>query len=181
MWEPILTRLSPYMATIRLVAGIMVLCAAFAAGWRVESWRWDAANAASLQKENEKLTAQIAANATLTTQLNQVSAQLTQKNQEYDDVFRKYQSELHEATTGGRCYGPAAIELFNRAIRSVSDPAGNSRQPAGDASGAGATDTDVLDNALHNLELYGKAREQVKAIRDANDKIKAFNKEWYGK
>lgn len=166
MW-PLLTMFSP--STLRIVLIGASLLAAFAAGWTVQGWRWDASSARTseelvrsmerLQQEKQRIELENRA----------LVAAAQQKDAKYADLFRRYKNEVNEATDGGRCYGPAAVELFNRAVASVSGGAAGSAGVS-DGTTVAATDRDVLDNQLALLEQYNKCRNQVLNIIEWDNK-----------
>lgn len=157
MWS-LITMFSP--STLRIVLIGASLLAAFAAGWTVQGWRWDASSA----RTNEELVRSMERMQLEKQRIEQENRVLVaaaqKKDAAYADLFRRYKNEVNEATDGGRCYGPAAVRLYNRAIASVSGGAADSAGVS-EGTAAAATDRQVLDNQLALLEQYNACRNQV--------------------
>lgn len=148
---------------LRAVLAGAALIAAFIAGWTVEGWRWDASSAQEKEATVQRMQKLMEEKAALDAQVRALVSDAQAKDAKYASLYRKYKDEVNEATTGGRCYGPAAIELFNRAIASVSS---GESHPAGVPQGstASASDRDVLQSDLDLIKLYADCRNQVMNI-----------------
>lgn len=144
-----------YMA---IAAGVIYL-AGFGSGWAVNGWRWEAKEAVQLK-----------AQADLKFQYEELSRHLVKRYQEVEAkkkvVYRTIKEKVYVETSGKLCFSANAVKLWNEALvgEAVLPPTSTGASEA--PGGTGATDTEVLANAVDNFELAAECRDQLNALID---------------
>ncbi|MCX6010323.1 MAG: hypothetical protein NTW48_09925 [Chloroflexi bacterium] len=141
----------------KLIIAVVTIIASFGAGWKVESYRWDA----SLLEQAVK-DAEVAAKYDL---LNRKYVELSQVDKAKEVIiYRDLKKEIPNVTDNRVCFADgAALGLWNNALAGVSPSyAGTITAP----SGAGATDKEVMENAVENFEQYTAVRKQLNLLID---------------
>lgn len=135
----------------------------YVAGRKHEANSWKAEQA-------EQLQAQIKEREVYLANITEMVKQYNEKKEKTRVVYRTIREEVPVVTTGGGCLGAGAVGLWNKGLAGQlalpPAPAGAADSPAG----TGATDTEVLGNAVENFEQYKQCRDQLNALIDWKEK-----------
>jgi hypothetical protein len=92
---------------------------------------------------------------------------LQEKQAETKVIYRTITKEIPNATTGRVCFNDNAVSLWDDALKG--------RLPEATARAAektsGASDTQVLENAIINFEQYESCRTQLNALIDWHERV----------
>jgi len=161
MWTLIKTKFILYRTAIYAALLLVALVGSFVTGWRVCSWRWEA-------KVSEQLQDQLEAKA----QYEELARGLVKRYQEASAnkkvIYRTIKEKVYVETDGKLCLGDSATRLWNKALVGEDDmPSTASRVPE---TASGASDTQVLSNAVENFEQYEECRRQLNSLIDWHEK-----------
>ena len=163
MWALVKAKFLLYRTAIYAVLLLVALVGAFVTGWRVCNWRWEAKAAEQLQEQVEVKAQYEALARGLVKRYQEASA-------EKKVVYRTIKEKVYVETTGKQCLGSGAVRVYNDALTGKTDmPATTSR--ASEAA-SGASDTQVLANAVENFEQYDECRRQLNALIDWHEQQK---------
>jgi len=161
MWTLIKTKFFLYRTAIYAALLLIALVGSFITGWRVCSWRWEAKAAEQLQ---DQLEAKV--------QYEKLARGLVKRYQEASAnkkvIYRTIKEKVYVETDGKLCLGDGAVRLYNDAlIGKDAVSAAASRVPE---TASGASDTQVLSNAVENFEQYEECRRQLNSLIDWHEK-----------
>lgn len=109
------------MIYTRVLAALVILAAGFAAGWHVQAWRWEAADAkrieaeAEAKREHDRVAA--SASQTFEDKREQIRTQIQTITREVEHVVEK-------PVYRNVCLDPDGLRLIGRAITGTDDAAG---------------------------------------------------------
>lgn len=148
---------APYRMMAAAIAVAVVASVAFVAGWMVNGWRWEAKAADQLQEQLEAKA-----------QYDKLAMALVKRYQEASAekkvVYRTIKEKVYVETSGKLCLGSGAVRLWDKALAGENDMPSAATGAAEAASGA--SDTQVLANAVENFEQYEECRRQLNALID---------------
>lgn len=142
----------------KLLILVCIITVAFASGWKVNDWRYQAQLKAQAEAINEYKDAYDVLSREIVKTHKQVEA-------EQVIVYREIKKEIENVTDNRICFNDAsALSVWNAALIGVPQAAtGTSDQTAGTDT---ATDKEILQNAIENFEQYTKARNQLNSLID---------------
>ena len=159
MWNPLSLIPTQYQLAAKIVMLLVTLAVVFSAGWTVRGWK-------AADDENEILSQQMEAMQAYERISREFVIAFNEKRTTVRTVYRTITKEVENVTTGRLCFDPSAVRLWNRALDGVSaDPSGVTETSSG-ADTSGASDKEVLGNAIANFEQYEDCRAQLNAIID---------------
>lgn len=153
---------APYL--ILGVAAILSLTHAFAylKGYKLAETKHNASLVEQMKKEREYLEA-----------IDSLSRELVSKQNttEAKDriVYRTIIKEIPNATSDTLCFTDAATGLWNNAL--IGEMPEASTGASAETAGAGATDTEILENAAENFHLYKTCRDRLNALIDWHESV----------
>lgn len=157
MWAILKAKFLIYRTVIYAGLLVIALVGSFVTGWRVCTWRWEAKVAEQLQEQAE-----------VKAQYEALARGLVKRYQEVDSkkkvVYRTIKEKVYVETDGRLCFSDTARGLWNEALTGKTDVPAAAPRAAEKASGA--SDTQVLANAVENFEQYEECRRQLNALID---------------
>lgn len=157
MWTLLKAKFLIYRTAIFAGLLVVALVGSFVTGWRVCTWRWEAKVAEQMQEQSE-----------VKAQYEELARALVKRYQEADAkkkvVYRTIKEKVYVETTGKQCLGSGAVGVYNDALTGKTDVPSAPARAAEKA--AGASDTQVLANAVENFEQYEECRRQLNALID---------------
>lgn len=153
---PFIGLFSSTQAKVVVLVGVAVI--GFVAGWKVNSWRTDAAYKGKLEEIIRHADMQDAQNRVIISDLQQRKQNVVNK-----EVVRH--AKIKDVTDDRVCFSNwDAVRLWNNALsgqESVSSDTAGTTNPTG---ATGATDTEILENLNANAARWEKLREQMNKI-----------------
>lgn len=117
--------------------------------------KWESKHAKQLEAHMKALAVKESENRTLARKYQEAQA-------ETKVVYRTIVKEIQNETVGRICFDDGAIRLWDDALAgTVSETATRATETA-----SGASDTQVLENAVANFEQYNECRAQLNALID---------------
>jgi len=142
----------------KLYTAIAVIIASFFMGWKVHSWKTDAAEKARVEE-------QIALREAYDVLSREVVAKYNEKEATTTIVYRDLKRKVDDVTDNRICFADNdALQLWNSALSGVpKTPTGTTETSSGTDT---ATDKQVIENAVENFEQYKRARDQLNSLID---------------
>lgn len=145
-------------AQYKLAIMVGVIVAAFLMGWKVHSWKTDAAEKARIEE-------QIALRDAYDLLSREVVKKYNEKEAVTTIVYRDLKRKVDDVTDNRICFADSnALSVWNNALSGVSSTtAGTTETPASTDT---ATDKQLLENVIENFEQYKRARDQLNSLID---------------
>ena len=150
----------------KLAIMIGVIIAAFGMGWKVHSWKTDAAEKARVEE-------QLALKEAYDVLSREVVKKYNEKEAVTTIVYRDLKRKVDDVTDNRICFADSnALSLWNSSLSGMPHTStGTSKEaPSTDT----ATDKQVLENVIENFEQYKRARDQLNSLIDWYEKV--YNK-----
>lgn len=149
------------------VGAILLVVSSFASGYvaggRHESNQWKAEQAKQLEAQIRERDAYLANIAEMVKKYNE-------KKEKARVVYRTIREEVPAVTTGDKCFNQSSVGLWNKGLAGEVVLPGTAVGAVDTPGGNGATDTDVLNNAIVNFEQYKTCRDQLNALIDWSER-----------
>lgn len=153
---------NPYLMLAGVILWLVTAIASFFYGEHVEALEWKAKEAEVAQQVQKEKDAADELGRALVKQIQQ--AQL-----ERDIAYKKLQGKINEATDGRVCFANTdALSLWNQSLGQNGMPPAPTGASKG-ATGASATDREVLANAAENFKQYIDCRAAYNALKHWNE------------
>jgi hypothetical protein len=145
-------------AQYKLAIMIGAIIAAFGMGWKVHSWKTDAAEKARVEE-------QLALKEAYDVLSREVVKKYNEKEAKTVIEYRTIKGKIDDVTDNRICFADNnALSLWNDALNGVSSTTtGTSKETA---RTSGATDKEIITNAIENFEQYKQARDQLNSLID---------------
>lgn len=142
----------------KLAIMVGAIVASFFMGWKVHSWKTDAAEKARIEE-------QLALKDAYDLLSREVVKKYNEKEATTSIEYRYIKRKIDDVTDNRICFADNnALQLWNNAVSGVSTaPPGTTETPSGTDT---ATDKEVLENAIENFEQYKRARDQLNSLID---------------
>lgn len=146
------------LGTWQLKLAVVVI--AFAAGWKVNGWRYDAAD----KKQQDEYISALHKQDDLNRKL---AEDLQQKKQENQKLYDLLKGKVNDATDNRICFANiAALQLWNQALSGEPNVPKTSTGATSSTGGTTAiTDKQLLDNQIENARRWKNLRDQVNDLR----------------
>lgn len=143
---------------IKLIVIAVAIATAFGMGWKVHSWKTDAA-------EKKLLEQQLELQKAYDTLSREVVIAYNRQEAKEKIVYRTLKQEIPNVTDNRICFADgAALGVWNNALSGVpSTSAGTTKAPSATDT---ATDAEVLANVIENFEQYKAVRNQLNSLID---------------
>jgi hypothetical protein len=129
----------------KLIIFLAALAISFTAGWRVHSWKTDAAAVGAVETV-------IQANTKLNKESGAIVEKMQAEEQQVRIVYRTIHERIDNAPSDRVCFSPESLSMWNDAIAGADS---HRQKPAGAAGGTGAAEAsekDILRNGTTNFE-----------------------------
>lgn len=124
------------------------------------------ANAKWEAKQSKVLEQQMKALAVKEKENRELARKYQEAQADVRIVYRTITKEIKNETSGRVCFGDGAVRLWDDAlVGAVSEAAARTAEKT-----SGASDTEVLENAVANFEQYQECRAQLNALIDWHEK-----------
>lgn len=160
---PVSLLMNPWLILGAVFAIFSSCTTGYVAGRKHESNKWKAAEAEQLAQQIKDRDAYLANVAEMVKLYNE-------KKEKTRVVYRTIREEVPVETTGAKCLGAGATGLWNKGLAGEVVLPGAAAGAADSPAGNGATDTEVLGNAITNFEQYKQCRDQLNALIDWKEK-----------
>lgn len=137
----------------------------YVAGRKHEANSWKAEQAKVLDAQIKEREAYLA-------NVTEMVKQYNEKKEKTRVVYRTIREQVPGATTGGVCFSQSAVSLWNSGLSGEKLLSGSTPGAADAPAGNGASDTEVLGNAVTNFEQYKQCRDQLNKLIDWHEKFK---------
>lgn len=146
------------------IIGVLII-AAFIAGWKVHSWKTDAAIANGISRDLKTSQA-------LNVNAEKIIETKKAKEQEIKIVYRDIYHKISDQADDRICFTHDSLQLWNAAITGADN---NRAEPAGEAAenaAVVATVKQVLTNAAENFEVCNSNSVKHNALLDKIETLK---------
>lgn len=145
-------------AQYKLAIMVGAIVASFFMGWKVHSWKTDAAEKARVEE-------QLALKEAYDVLSREVVKKYNEKEAVTTVVYRDIKRKVDDVTDNRICFADNdALQLWNHALD------GMPKAPTGTTEATSSTDTatdkQLLENVIENFEQYKRARDQLNALID---------------
>jgi hypothetical protein len=147
----------PILSQSKLIIAIATIVVSFGAGWKVHSWKTDAAEKARVEE-------QLALKEAYDVLSREVVKKYNEKEAKTVIEYRTIKGKIDDVTDNRICFADNnALSLWNNALNGVSStPTGTTEE----TTRTSATDKEVITNAIENFEQYKQARDQLNSLID---------------